>query len=251
MTEPHALDAPALRTLALELAEREHREHHWSVRATILGRIEDEGLYKTVEYGEHPTGRAWALHALGWPPGRYRVFVYKLWPMLRRTRAEIPFTAWGQLSQAKAEALARVLASGADVAPWFTAAVNERAMAFYLRVAALSPEPKWRSYRLRIPVTLDPVRVLAYNLAARFVLGAEPADPARLDDQDVAFRLFERVLVYYALHGNDLRDAMEPTDPALAMSALMAKLDPQDMTTLSWMIRYARTVGAHPDAEEA
>lgn len=251
MASPHLLDPAQLRTLALSLAEREHLEHHWSIRATVLGRVQDERLFATTEYGAYPTARAWAFEALHLPLARFRVLVTTCWPMLTRHRAEIPLPAWQQVPITRALLLAKVLAMpGVDARKWFAAAVNTKSAEFRRQVSALLQEPAWTTFRCRIPVTLEEPIEHALYLASRRVLNtAEPA-PERVKDPDLKFRALERVAVFYILHAHLDREEA-PDDPARAMQTLFAKLDAADMATLNWLLRSARTVGEQADEEEA
>jgi hypothetical protein len=249
---PHLLDPAQLRTLALTLAEREHRELHWSVRATVLGRVQDEGLFRTPEYGGFATARAWAFETLHLPLARFRVLVDKFWPMLKRYRAEIPLPAWQQVPITRALPLAKVLAMpGVDARTWFAAAVNTPSEEFRRQVATLLQEPVWTTFRCRIPVTLEETIEHALLLAARRVLDTPEPDPGRVKDPDVKFRLLEHVMVLYAQVAH--RDiAQPPEDPSRAIAALLGKLDEADKLTFNWLIQSARKVGdGFADAETA
>lgn len=256
LTDAHRLEPIPLRDLALTMAQRDHVEHHWSVQAIVLGRVQDEGLFKTEPFydprGEpYTTARVWAFELLHVPTERFRVLVEKFWPMMKRCRAEISFDAWAAVPQTRALLLVKVLAlPGVSAMPWFHAAADAPSTAAFRRqVGRLLQEPEWTTWRCRVPVSLVEPIEYALALALPRVLGTPHPDPERAKDKDVRFRLLEHIVVLYSqLAHRDV--ASPPADPALTIASMTSKLDENEKSALGWLIRSARDVGFMDDDAE-
>lgn len=203
VTAPHLLDAPALHARALALATVTHERAHWSELAAIVGRVQDEAYFRRDDYGTYPTARAWAMDVLHIPPSEFIVLVERLWPMIRDHAAIAP-EEWRGITKARAVILTKVLGMpGVDARRWFDVAVAApSASAFQTALADLLPEPKWITWKCRIPVPLAGVIDEAMGMALQRVLRTKHPDPARMNDLDTKFRCLERVVNLYLAHAH-------------------------------------------------
>lgn len=210
MTAPHLLDPPALHAFALTLAAHEQR-HHWSIEAIVAGRVQDEGLFRSVEFGAHPTARAWAFDKLDWPTEKFRVRVAKLWPLMKRHRAQLGgFEAWAAIPLTRATLLTKVMAAGGDIKEWLFYANQGSSESFRRLVANKLGREAWMTFRCRIPVALDETITTALALALPKVLDTAHPDPERVLDKDTKFRCLERLVAHYlSTHHLDVDDEAE------------------------------------------
>lgn len=143
----------------------------------------------------YATARAWAFERLHVPTERFRVLVEKLWPMMKRHRAEISLDAWAAVPQTRALLLAKVLAMpGVAVAPWFKLATDKLETSAEFRrktLKQLGEEPEWMTWKCRIPVDMEELVDGMLLKVLPDVLGSPHADPERVKDRDVKFRALE------------------------------------------------------------
>lgn len=201
IVSPLSATSADLYAMAIELARRD--QNPWPIVATVLGRIDDERLYRTEDYGGYNTARAWALDVLNLPPVDFHVYVDKLWPMVRRY-PEITLDRWAKIPKGRALLLVKVLAiPGGDVARWLDAA--EKALstsALESTIAGALPEPEWITWSVRIPVTLLGNVNEAMRVAGRRVLQVDEPELDRINERDVKFRCFEIMVEIYRTYAH-------------------------------------------------
>lgn len=190
-----------LRETARRLIRRQGDDGHWSVAATILGRIEDERLwerYTDASDAPYRSTRQYATEELGLP-GDEVMTLLKLWHAMRTAReAGVPFDVWATLPKSRAIILRRAIDAGGDPKRWVEKALAAKTVAEFteaFHVRAGGKEPKFQRVMLELPPPVADLFEAALVLQLPNVLDEPSPDPARVNDRDVRFRCVEALVM--------------------------------------------------------
>lgn len=195
---PHAVltcSAEALRGYAHRLTRPADPDHHWSVLASILGRVKAEGHYEAWGFA---SARAWAVDELGCSHAEYLELAEHLWPLLQSHRARIPLERWLDMPKSRALTLLQILkhTDRMHADHWVTTALRVstaelRDQLQDLRVVegAAGIEP-WEEIRVRMPKSTKALLEGAFAALLPEVVGP-CEDLGRAWDPDVTHQLVE------------------------------------------------------------
>ena len=221
MTHPAYLPSEELLTWVQTLMPKE--PVHWSVRATVLGRITDEALWRPQEAagtpatpvpvcGDSPNGElastglldppgaeAWCADTLDLSRGQYRLAM-KLWGLIKRgcIETDLPPEGWLTVSQARALLLDEVLAAGGTWRTWWTnltAAKTTREFRSHVRTWLKQQE--YERLVFSVPKDMLPIIQAAMERAVPYVLGIPQAKLGPWQTDVTHARCLELVCGYF------------------------------------------------------
>lgn len=178
-----------LRAIAKGLSKQDP-DRHWARLASLLGRVEDEGLYEGWGFA---SARAYAEDELGIPPRDF-VTLIELWRMMKKSLNTVTPEGWSGLSKAKALLVRKVLALGGNTAEWVATAAHAKSAGELRKLvdAAMGKADEWVVFRCSMPAELAELVEAALVMALPEALPDEDApDHSRARDKDARFRCLE------------------------------------------------------------
>ena len=190
MTSPLSASPEALLQMAKDLfSDVGKPDRHWSVKATVLGRITDEGRHPG-----YPDAESWAKAELDLASGEYRLSM-KLWRLILKARdAGVSVETWRSLSKGKALLVAEALDAGGEPRVWVDKAVAAgRGDAFQHELDRYLEHQVWTTLKVRMPMEVRDLVQEACQRALPYVLEDPKADLGRWQEPATVFRCLELV----------------------------------------------------------
>ena len=211
MTHPFYLQDPeALRALAHDLFDSVYRQtKHWSVKATVLGRLTDERLYERWGYD---SPEQWVSEQLDLTRGEFRLAL-KLWRLMRKGHAAgVEPEGWCGVSKGKALLLCEVLEAGGEPKTWCERATTMDGTAFQVEVDRHLERQTWVTFTARVPAEVRDLIRDACQRALPYVVQDPAVDLKGWNQPEHLFRCLELVAMQFV---RDTPVMMEGTEEAL------------------------------------
>lgn len=195
------LSAEELRERAQGIFRPKDTATHWSVRAHVLGVVQDRSLY--AEYGEYASTRAWAGAELGLSHGDVAEAM-RLWRMVAACVSKgVELERWLEVGKGNALALIRVLKMGGDADRWVQKAASMTEEELREDIKRHMGEDVWIVRTIRMPEStaklLDAALIKALPLVNEaYQHLSEPEAKMVARDEDHEHQCLEVVLATFA-----------------------------------------------------
>lgn len=206
MSSIQALDPTQLHELAKSLNRRDAT--HWSQRAQILGRIQDERLF-TKHTPSYSSVDAYAREELDLSRDDFLELV-KLWELIKRCSSGSwgPFVereTWANVPKTRALLIRKAMGLRQDARYWIERAAKcKTTERLEQEIAREGKQTPWTTFSASIPVETEQVIEESLVLALSEILREPNPDPARAKDRDVRGQCLEVVAAsFIASHGGD------------------------------------------------
>ena len=189
MISPLSADPASLLQLAKDLfSDVGKPDRHWSIKATVLGRITDE-----QRHPGYPDAESWAKVELDLASGEYRLSL-KLWRLILKARdGGVPVETWRSLSKGKALLVAEALDLGGEPKTWVEKAQAAKGEAFQHELDRYLERQEWTTLKVRMPVGVRDLVREACQRALPYVVENPKTDVERWNDPAILFRCLELV----------------------------------------------------------
>lgn len=190
MTSPLSAAPDVLLQMAKDLfSDAGKPDRHWSIKATVLGRITDESRHPGYADAE-----SWAKAELDLASGEYRLAM-KLWRLILKTRdAGVTVETWRSLSKGKALLVAEALDAGGHPNVWVNKALAAgRGDTFQHELDRYLDRQVWTTLKVRMPVEVRDLVHEACQRALPYVLTDPKTDVGQWQEPANLFRCLELV----------------------------------------------------------